>query len=458
MIIRKTLFILTVGLSLLIAGLCRGADEPHVVLITIDGFPAYMFWDPKTPIPRIRELAAEGVASEGLRICNPTVTWPNHTTLVTGVSAAKHWVLFNGVLLRAGPGLPVKIDDKCDKAELVSVNTIFDVLHEHGYRTAAIDWPCTLKSDALEDNFPDVPDHLLHTTPRLRQELMAEGILTNETDASFEALGGTQHDEIWTKAACLVLQRRKPHLLLLHLLNTDGVHHRYGPQSPPSYRALGLADGFVGQVLDALKAAGIRQNTTVFVTADHGFARATNILQPNVLLRQHGLLELGTNNQITKARAQVVPEGGSGMVYLTNPETRAADRQKALELFSGKEGIAEVIQPNQYAALGLPSPKENPAMADLVLAARDGYAFSGSAEGDEFVVPVGPYVNRGYHGYLASNSNMNAAFIVAGRGIKRGIKIGFAENVDLAPTIAHLLGQKLAQADGKVLKKVLLSP
>jgi predicted AlkP superfamily pyrophosphatase or phosphodiesterase len=436
----------------------RPAEEHYVVLITLDGFPAYMFWDEKTPIPKIRQLAAEGVASEGMRVSNPTVTWPNHTTLVTGVRAAKHSVLFNGILQRSGPDLPAKVDGKHDMRELVAVPTLFDLLHAHSLRTAAIDWPCTRNCDALDDNFPDVPDHLLHTTPRLRQELVAEGILKDETEASFIALPGTGHDEVWTKAACLVIQRRKPHLLVLHLLNTDSVHHRYGPQSPPSYRAFGLADGYVGQVLDALSAAGIRTNTTIFVTADHGFARVTRSLQPNVLLRKAGLLELDANNRISKARAQVIAEGGTGMVYLTNPETREADRRKVVELFSGKEGIAEVIEPSGYPAIGLPSPEKNPGMADLVLAAADGYSISGAAGGDEFVVPVSPVANHGSHGYLATNPKMNAAFVAAGRGIRTGAKIGPIDNIDIAPTIAHLLGQKLAQTEGRILTQILVNP
>src|SRR5437870_5181082 len=90
-----TLFLLLGSLYL-----CRAIDDRHVVLITLDGFAAYMFWDAKTPIPKIRQLAAEGVASEGMRVSNPTVTWPNHTTLVTGVRAAKHSVLYNGILER----------------------------------------------------------------------------------------------------------------------------------------------------------------------------------------------------------------------------------------------------------------------------------------------------------------------------------------------------------------------
>ena len=54
------------------------ADERHVVLILIDGLPAYMFDDPQASLPMIRGLAKEGVVSEGgMRVSNPSVTWPN---------------------------------------------------------------------------------------------------------------------------------------------------------------------------------------------------------------------------------------------------------------------------------------------------------------------------------------------------------------------------------------------
>jgi S1-C subfamily serine protease len=97
----------------------NAAADAHVVLITIDGFPAYLFWDPKTPTPRIRELVAQGATAEALHVSNPTVTWPNHTTLVTGVRPDKHGVVYNGILVREGPGLPVKIEEQVDKAQLV---------------------------------------------------------------------------------------------------------------------------------------------------------------------------------------------------------------------------------------------------------------------------------------------------------------------------------------------------
>ncbi len=201
-------------LSLMAASLCHAADERYVVLITIDGFPARMFWDAKTPIPRLRQLAEDGVAAEGLRVSNPAMTWPNHTTLVTGVRPARHSVLYNGVLLRDGPGLPVKVEPKRDQAQLVAVPTIYDALHRAGLRTAAVNWPCTRNSASLEDNFPDVPDSVLHTTPRLRQELVTQHILPDNTDATFRALTGPGRDEVWTGTACHLIRTRRPHLLL----------------------------------------------------------------------------------------------------------------------------------------------------------------------------------------------------------------------------------------------------
>src|SRR5690606_38474621 len=100
--------------------------------------------------------------------------------------------------------------------DLVRVPFLFDLLREAGRTSAAINWPCTRGSTSLEDNFPDVPDALQHTTARLKQELADEGLLQR-----FERGGGVVRDEVWTEAACRIIRERMPHLLVLHLLNLD---------------------------------------------------------------------------------------------------------------------------------------------------------------------------------------------------------------------------------------------
>lgn len=147
------------------------------------------------------------------------------------------------------------------------------------------------------------------------------------------------------------------------------------------------------------------------------------------------------------------------MVFLTVPESKASDRQKVVELFKDSEGILSILQPAEFAAYGLPDPADHPGMADLILVAKDGYGFSAVATGDETIVESD--TTLGTHGFLSTNPKMNAILVMAGRGIRTGASFGtennpgIVRNVDVAPTIAHLLKLKLPQTDGRVLTEVL---
>lgn len=427
------------------------STNDHVILITIDGLAAYYLSDPQAPIPTLRKLAAEGAAAEGLRVSNPSITWPNHTTLVTGVHPEKHSVLFNGVLVRPGPGQPVRIDGLRDQSELVAVPTVYDELHRAGCRTANINWPCTRGSTTLDDNFPDVLEQISHMTPRLRDELVASGILDDTRDATFRALSAASRDRIWTAAAVHVIQTRRPNLLLLHLLITDTIQHRYGPQSPAAYTAIALADAHVAEVLRAVADAGIREHTTILVTSDHGFASLSKLVNPNVIFRRAGMIRPGS-----RTRVQAVSEGGLAFVYLTEPTTRKADRAKVLELLRDQEGIAQVVEPEGFAAFRLPDPAKNPQMADLILTPKDGCAFADEIFDEQIITDLTS--PSGSHGFLASDPKMNGVFVAQGRGIRSGLKLGIVDILDVAPTIAALLGQTLPSADGKVLREILNDP
>ena len=442
--------VVSLVLALWISGpfFAAASTNHHVILITIDGLGAFYLSDPQAPIPTLRRLAAEGASAEALRISNPSVTWPNHTTLVTGVYPDKHSVLFNGVLIRPGPGESVKIDGERDKSDLVAVPTLYDHLHGAGYRTADINWPCTRGAKSLDDSFPDVPDQIRYMTSRLRAQLIGLGILDDAETASFRAKSAASRDQIWTQAAVHVLQTRRPNFMMFHLLITDTIQHLHGPQSPAAYAAMALADAHVADVLRAVEMAGIRERTTIIITSDHGFAKITKLVSPNVLLRKAGL-----QRPSPRMRAQAISEGGTALVYLTAPETRVEDRTKVIELLRGHEGIAEILTPEKFPALHLPDPAKNPQMADLILVPKEGYAFSNESFEDQSITEL--KTPAGSHGYLSTNPKMNGVFVAWGRGIKPGAKLGMVDNVDVAPTIAELLGQKLPGADGKILREIL---
>jgi predicted AlkP superfamily pyrophosphatase or phosphodiesterase len=361
-------------------------------------------------------------------------------------------VLFNGLLERPGLGLPVKVDPRKDKLELVQVPTLFDILHQAGKTSAGINWPCTRNSKTLAVDFPDSPESLDHTTPALIAELKESGAVSAEEFEKFGSLSAPARDRIWTEAACHVIRTRKPSLLMFHLLNVDGTHHKYGPKSAPGYSAVAFADSCVGDLLRAIDEAGIADSTAVIIASDHGFIPIPKSLRPNVLLRQAGLLTV-EGGKVTTARAYAIPEGGTALVYLTSPDTAAEDREKAIAAFKQAEGIDAVLTPDAFAEYGLPTPAQSRQAPDLVLAAKDGYGFNGDATGDDFVT-----VNEGTpgtHGFLSTNPRMNAVFVAAGAGIRQRTRLGVIENVSVAPTIATLLGVSLPDTDGRPLDDLL---
>jgi predicted AlkP superfamily pyrophosphatase or phosphodiesterase len=367
-------------------------------------------------------------------------------------------VLANGALVRGGVGVPVFVDPKKDKQDLVRVSTLFDAAHAEGMSTAEVNWPCTRGAASLDDSFPDVPDQITHMTPRLRAELIQQGVLADATDKSFAANSGPGRDLIWTNTACHIIRTRKPNLLLVHLLNNDSTHHAEGAQSPAGYTANAYADMCLAEMLRALDDAGIRHKTTVFVVADHGFTLTPKAIRPNVVLRQNGLVSVA-GGKITEARAHVIPEGGIGLVYCTDPGTAPADRKRIQEMFQGLEGVATVLVPEQFAEYGLPHPREYRQAPDLVLVAKDGYGVSASAEG-ETLVALGPEakVSTGSHGFISTEPKMNAVCVLSGAGIRHGVRLSNVENTHIAPTAARLLELKGFLADQQALDHALVAP
>ena len=112
------------------------------------------------------------------------------------------------------------------------------------------------------------------------------------------------------------------------------------------------------------------------------------------------------------------------------------------------EGIGDVITPERFAGLGLPQPGKDPQMFDILLAAKGGYSFSGAAGG---AVTAAVSQQAGSHGYLAEDQDLDAIFIASGYGVKPGAKLGGVRSIDVAPTIANLLGVPLPNIKGKAL-------
>jgi predicted AlkP superfamily pyrophosphatase or phosphodiesterase len=418
-----------------------------VVVISLDGFPAWTLQDATLPTPTLRRLAREGASAEGMKVVNPSVTWPNHTSMVTGVLAEKHGVLFNGLLVRNGAQAP-KVDSAHDKAELVRVPTIYDLAFKAGLTTAQVDWVAIRNSGTITWEFPEYPQ----VDGAIEKEMVAQGLLTEKELKEFNKNNPTWRDQIWTDAAVYLIRKYHPNLLLVHLLNLDSVHHRYGPKTLAGYTAQAYIDTRVQKILDVLNTEGGSGRTTVFIVSDHGFKAARRTIRPNAALREQGLLR-GEGSDL-RADAYIIPEGGMAMAFVLRSENREQVLPKMKQTFLALEGVSRVLEPAQFGDFGLPMPAENNQMADLVLVAKDGYSFT-SANTGASVADITEGTNPGNHGYISTDPDMNAIFIAWGYGIQSGQRLGVINNVDVAPTVAALLGLKMEGITGKTLTTIL---
>jgi predicted AlkP superfamily pyrophosphatase or phosphodiesterase len=425
------------------------ARDRIVILISIDGFPAWIWKDPKLVIPNLRKLAAAGAVAERMTVSNPSITWINHTTLVTGVNPRRHGVLFNGLLIRGGPTEPLALEPWRDKAELVHVPTVYDAAFKAGLKTAQVNWVAILNSGTISHEFLEMP----RPGGATDREMIAAGLITAEDIRDWTKNRTiVWRDAVWTKAGSHIIETHKPNLLLFHLLTTDAVNHANGPGTAASYAAYAYADRLVGDLLDSVARAGLRDLATVFVTTDHGFKKVQKVIHANVALRDAGLIRM-EGGKAGSCDAYVMPQGGLAFVYVTDPSKRAELLPKLRMLCAGIEGVKEVVAGTDGPTLGMPTPAENQGMGDLVLYARDGYAFLQGLDGAEVVRESKTYL--GTHGFQNSDPDLDGIFFASGHGIKPGVTLDRVRNLDVAPTIADLLGVPLPDVEGRVLTEIL---
>jgi predicted AlkP superfamily pyrophosphatase or phosphodiesterase len=427
------------------------SDGNYVIIMTLDGFPGWALDDPYLPVPNLRRLAANGALAAGMRPVNPTVTWPNHTSLVTGVTPAKHGVLFNGTLVRDA-GVPPRVEPWREKKDMVRVPTLYDVVHDRGMTAAQVDWVAILNASSIDWEFPERAERP-ETKPVITREMVTAGTISQQDVDGFGNQNIVWRDEVWTDAAVHILRTHRPNLLLFHLLALDSIQHRYGPKTPAAMVTMARLDSQVGRVVKAIDDAGMTANTTLFVVSDHGFKAVHKQVLPNVALRDAGLITV-EGGKITATKAYVVSEGGSAFVYVTAPDPEGDLLHRALQAISGIEGIERVIEATEYGSLGLPQPSSDPQVGALMLAAKSGYAFAAGATGEKTVADASEG-SLGTHGYISSDEEIQALFIASGRGIKPGVKLPSVNNVDVAPTAASLLGVDLKNLDGRVLTEIL---
>jgi predicted AlkP superfamily pyrophosphatase or phosphodiesterase len=424
------------------------SDKPvqHVIVISIDGMKPESYTDPDAhglKIPTLREIVRDGASSDGVQPVMPTVTYPSHTTMMTGVSPGTHGIVANPAWDPFGQNY----NGYRWYEEDIRVPTLWQLARQRGLHTALIHWPVTVGAQA-DIIVPEIWRANIPEDLKLLRALSTRGILDEVSkeypDFNAGIIPPVQTDAAFTDIACYAIKKSQPNLLLLHLAMVDHEEHLHGPFSPEGNAATETADAQIARVIAEAKKDGIWDSTVLVVLSDHGFVPISQAVRPGVLLHEHGLITLNEKDRITAWKASLITDGGSAYIYV-NDRNDDATRRALTEIFkplagAQASGIARFVAHDEIVAMG------GDPEAFLALEAVEGTVITGDYTG-KFTEPS---KLGGTHGYFPDRPEMRSSLIFYGPSISPG-KIANARMIDIGPTIAHWLGLDLSNAQGSAL-------
>lgn len=419
------------------AAAAQDAEAPRVILISIDGLMPTAYTDPALApyTPNLRALKARGVWAEGVVGVLPTVTYPSHTTLITGVEPARHGIYDNAIVDPEGRSNGAWYS----YADAIKVPTLPMAARARGLRAGAVTWPVTIGMDL--DYL--APEYLGARHPQsvsmLRVLSSPRDLLSQVEIARGRPFSWPQDDRDRTDISTFILKTYDPHVFLLHLIELDGAQHDFGPGSPESLQTLKRVDQYVGEIVAAVTAAGRADQTTIAVASDHGFLPVGRQLQVNAALRKAGLLTVNERGAIVDWKAYFHSSGGSGYVVVKDATVEAHVAALLGELKQDPaHGIREI-----WDRAGLKARGAHPDAA-FGLDVVDGFYTGGGHD-----VLVKPTTSKGGHGFAPERTALHSSLILAGPAVRRRGSLGVVKMVQIAPTLAHILDVGLAPDAGQ---------
>lgn len=416
----------------------------HVVLISVDGLMPKTYMNPIEGgryVPNLLAMKKEGCASPGAMGVFPTVTYPSHTSMVTGHNPAAHGIVSNerfDPFNRTNGGWYWYSD-------LIKTPAIWDIVRQNKGKTAAVSWPVSIGAN-IDYNIPEFRALRVQDDVSLLRGLSTPGVFDEAEKATVKLQPDIWNDDWRANAAIALFKKYKPNLLLLHIFGLDGAQHTYGPETEETYETLARMDRLVGKVRDELTAVVGKENIAFVIVSDHGFRPIHQQFHPRVVLSELGLLTVNASGGTTRWRVYTQGAAGAAAFYVNNPnDTEAIEKTTARikELAADpKNGIGRVYDKAELAKL-----KAFPD-AFLAIEGAPGFTIGGGSVGE--MVTRASY--KGTHGFDPRHPELKASLLLYGAGVKACETLPDARLIDVAPTIAKLLGYSFPGVEGKPLQ------
>jgi predicted AlkP superfamily pyrophosphatase or phosphodiesterase len=441
-------------LALFISALTTLAHAAPVLMISVDGMkPEYITQADARgmKLPWLRSMMRDGTYADGVIGVWPTVTYPSHTTLVTGVAPAVHGIYNN---LQFDPDMHYSGAWHWYSTE-IKAPTLWKAAHTAGLRTASVGWPVSVGATDVNWLIPEFwrsADPSSANNPADRMLLAAvarpDTLLQQLEPAAGPYMMGNDTgiggDETKTRYALEILRRDKPAFMTIHLSSLDDAQHAHSPFSPEANRTLEAIDGMVARL--AAAAFANDKSAVVVVVSDHGFMNIAHLVNLYIPFLQAGLIQATPNPQspipaIHAWKAEPWLAGGMAAIMLHDSNDKETLRQVRAMLdqlaADPANGIAEILDRD---AIGK---REAFPDAAFLVVLKPGYYCGPGISGNLVSEVPG---SKGSHGFSPEYPEMRASFFAMGAGIAHQRDLGVVDMRQIAPTVAKILGAAMPTA------------
>ncbi|NLJ79724.1 MAG: alkaline phosphatase family protein [Firmicutes bacterium] len=405
-------------------------------------------------LPNFGWMLNSGALVEKINPVFPALTYPCHTSILTGVYVNKHGIASNEIRKRGQKGGPWH-----SLKEDVQAATVLDLARENGLTTCSLSWPVSGGAD-YDFNLPMIVPY------RYKGYEAEKWLIGTSTDHlryryfykhGRHLEGPDRSLDLFTMAVALDILEdfEQPDVMLIKMCDLDSVRHEYGVYHQKTKVQLRKHDQELGAIFESLRRKGTFAQTNFLVFGDHGQTDVEDVLLLNVLLKQKGFLKTDQEGNLKSFDAFCHSNDLTAVIELADPEDEAVSRRVGEFLESLRRD--EKIQLN--LVLDAEQAEKEYGFAgpfDFVIESALPIAFGSACDGDQIWGSKKPgyRIGAASHGGSPQREEVTT-FFAAGPSIRRTVVSGSRSMVDLAPTMAKMLGFTMDGVDGKAIEEIL---
>ncbi len=382
---------------------------------------------------------------ENLREVYPTLTYPIHTTMITGKKPNEHGIFHNqrADLYPHGNDFNIMGQNWYWEYEAINCETIFDIATKNGLKVGTSCWPVT----AGAKNWLNVPEIWPTTTDKAEiQKLFEKSCSKDGYDKYYNKYiskytWDDNSDMVLysTDIAVDMLKKDNLDVLFCHAIILDHYRHVFGVYGKMSEEAITQMDMFTGKLLDILEETGELEDTSFVVLGDHGQIDIKTIFNINSAFVQKGLITLGEDNLPIDFKAYSFSAGFSTQIILKQGASDTEINEVYKVLCELKEEYPEYIQ-TVYTKDEILALEKLSGNFDFVVDGTYATVFGMKYNSDIVELKSLPQYSKiaATHGHHP-NKGVKPPFVAFGPNVKAGQWIKNGDMTQVFPTLLNML-------------------